>query len=166
MTSIHVSYLVCYHENTLKQGYEVWKYRIFRTIRYTPKFGRKRGYVSYSPNVAYLAHWGGGWGAAVEQNLFSYFPLKPRCVLCSGASYSPKNTELLGYLAYLSFMLLILHLLYKLCSIRATCKWTDSDDFGERMQHLLLLSVIILLVKLRPGCAIFCGLRLLACVYG
>ena len=83
MTSIHVSYLVRYHENTLKQGYEVWEYRIFRTIRYTPKFGRKRGYVSYSPNVAYLARWGGGWWAAVEQNLFSNFPLKPRCVLWS-----------------------------------------------------------------------------------
>ena len=59
----------------------------------------------YSPNVAYLAHlgWGGGGGAGSQeagagphfllQNFFSYFPpLKPRCILWSGASHSPKNT--------------------------------------------------------------------------
>ena len=33
-----------------------------------------------------------GWGAVVEQGLFPYFPpLKPRYILWSGASYSPKN---------------------------------------------------------------------------
>ena len=60
--------------------------------------------MSYSPNVAYLACWGvgGGGGAGSQvagagphfllQNFVSYFPpLKPRCVLWSGASYSPKN---------------------------------------------------------------------------
>ena len=60
--------------------------------------------MSYSPNVAYLACWGGGAGGTgslqeagagprfLLQNCFSCFPLlKPRCVLWSGASYSPKN---------------------------------------------------------------------------
>ena len=46
----------------------------------------ENGGVSYSPNVAYLARWGGGSGGAGG---FSYFsPLKPRCVLWSGVSYS------------------------------------------------------------------------------
>ena len=45
--------------------------------------------MSYSPNVAYLTHCGGDGGVG----FFSYFPpLKPRCVLWSGMSYSPKNT--------------------------------------------------------------------------
>ena len=36
---------------------------------------------------------GGGWGAVVEQGFFPYFPpLKPRYILWSGVSYSPKNT--------------------------------------------------------------------------
>ena len=57
----------------------------------------EKGGASYSPNVAYLARWGGGGGGV---GFFSYFsPLKPRCVLWSGASYSPKNmvSELLKY---------------------------------------------------------------------
>ena len=52
----------------------------------------ENGDESYSPNVAYLAHLPGEGGAAVERVLFSYFPpLKPRCVLWTGASYSPKK---------------------------------------------------------------------------
>ena len=55
-----------------------------------PQIWEENGGASYSPNVAYLAH--GGQGVAVEQGFFPYFPpLKPRCVLWSGASYSPKN---------------------------------------------------------------------------
>ena len=57
--------------------------------------------MSYSPHVAYLAPWlgvGRGGGGA---GFFSYFPpLKPRYVLWSGASYSPKNmvdTEIRNY---------------------------------------------------------------------
>ena len=51
--------------------------------------------ASYSPNVVYLA-WCEGWGRSgglfSEQGLFSYFPpLKPRCILWSGALYSLKN---------------------------------------------------------------------------
>ena len=40
------------------------------------------GGASYSPNVAYLAHWGRG-GAAVERFFFCYFSLK------LGVSYGP-----------------------------------------------------------------------------
>ena len=69
-----------------------------------PQIWEENRGASYSPNVAYLAHWGGGGGGAGSQeagagphfllrNFFSYFPpLKPRCVLWSGASYSLKNT--------------------------------------------------------------------------
>ena len=48
--------------------------------------------ASYSLNVAYLAH--GGGGRVVVERGFSppYFPsLKPRYVLWFGVSYSPKN---------------------------------------------------------------------------
>ena len=47
--------------------------------------------MSYSPNVAYLAH--GEVGVmAVEWVSFSYFPpLKPKCVLWSSVSYSLKT---------------------------------------------------------------------------
>ena len=57
-----------------------------------PQIWEESGGVSYSPNVAYLAHWGGGVvGGAFF--FFSYYPpLKPRGILWSGASYSPKNT--------------------------------------------------------------------------
>ena len=34
-------------------------YRIFQTIRRTPKIWEENGGASYSPNVAYLARWGG-----------------------------------------------------------------------------------------------------------
>ena len=44
----------------------------------------ENGCVSYSPNVAYLAHWGGE--GAVAGFFFFIFPLKLRCILCSGAS--------------------------------------------------------------------------------
>ena len=67
-------------------------YRIFRTIRCTspPQIWEENGGASYSPNVAYLARWGGG--KAVEQGFFPYFPpLKRMCVLWSSASYSLKN---------------------------------------------------------------------------
>ena len=60
-----------------------------------PPIWEENGGTSYSLNVAYLAHWGGGVGraVAVEQGFFSYFPpLKPRCVLWSSVSYSLKNT--------------------------------------------------------------------------
>ena len=40
-------------------------YRIFRTIRCTPQIWEENGGASYSPNIAYLAHWEGR-GAAVE----------------------------------------------------------------------------------------------------
>ena len=54
-----------------------------------PNLGGNWG-ASYSPNVASLAFWGEGGNSGV--GFFSYFPpLKPRCVLWSSASYSPKN---------------------------------------------------------------------------
>ena len=55
----------------------------------------ENGGESYSPNVAYLAHFGEGEeGGSISGAgfFFSYFPpLKPRCILWSGESYSPKN---------------------------------------------------------------------------
>ena len=69
-----------------------------------PNLGGNGG-ASYSPNVDDLTHGGGaGGGSGVghrrqEQDhifcfkiFFSYFPLKPRSILWSGASYSLKNT--------------------------------------------------------------------------
>ena len=83
-------------------------YCVFWTIRCTPpkkKIWEENGGVSYSLNVAYLPCWGWGCGSGAGsqeagaglhfllQKFFSYFPpLKPRCVLWSGVSYSPKNT--------------------------------------------------------------------------
>ena len=74
---------------------------------FPPNLGGNGG-ASYSPNAAYLVRWGqGGSGGAGSQEAgagphFSlqifppYFPpLKRRCVLRSGASYSPKSTVLL-----------------------------------------------------------------------
>ena len=74
-------------------------------MHFFPKIWEENGGGSYSPNVAYLAHWWVGGGSGVGsleagagphflfQNFFSYFPpLKPRWVLWSGVSYSLKNT--------------------------------------------------------------------------
>ena len=61
--------------------------------------------MSYNPNVAYLPGLlAGGEAAVVEWGVFSYFPpLKPRYVLWSRASYSPKNmVNLLKYTRILS----------------------------------------------------------------
>ena len=86
-------------------------YCIFQIIRWTfpPQIWEENGGAPYSLNVAYLAHWGGVTGVvAVERghrrqeqdhifcfNFFPYFPpLKPRCVLWSGAPYSLKNMVL------------------------------------------------------------------------
>ena len=57
---------------------------------FPPQIWEENGGPSYSPNVAYLARW--GCEAVVEWGFFfSYFPpLKPRCVLWSDASSSPK----------------------------------------------------------------------------
>ena len=70
-------------------------YHIFQTIRCTSphQIWERNGGVSYSPNVAYLACWGGGgWWSRV---FIPYFPpLKPRYILWSGASYSPKKMVL------------------------------------------------------------------------
>ena len=83
-------------------------------MHFPPKFGEENGGASYSPNVAYLAHWVGvGGGAGPQeagagphfllQKFFSYFPpLKPRCILWSGASYSPKNTVYVDSLIFSS----------------------------------------------------------------
>ena len=61
-------------------------------MHFLPQIWEENGGVSYSLQVAYLAHRGGGC-AAVERVFFSYFPpLKPRCILWSGVSYSLKNT--------------------------------------------------------------------------
>ena len=68
-------------------------YCILWTIRHTPQIWEENGGASYSPNVAYLAHGVGGGGGV--DFFFSYFsPLKPRHVLWSSTSYSPKNTVL------------------------------------------------------------------------
>ena len=88
-------------------------YHIFRSIRCTtPQIWEENGGASYSPNVAYLvrrSREGGGSGGAGSQEagagphfllqiFFSYFPpLKPRCILWSGASYSQKNIVLVGF---------------------------------------------------------------------
>ena len=60
-------------------------------MQFPQQIWEENGGASYSANVAYLALWGGG-GTAVEQGFFfPYFPpLKPRYVLWSGVSYSPK----------------------------------------------------------------------------
>ena len=55
----------------------------------SPQIWEENGGASYSTNAAYQAHWERGGGAG----FFSYFPsLKPRYVLWSGVSYTPKNT--------------------------------------------------------------------------
>ena len=65
-------------------------YFLYYKTHPSPPIWEENGGVSYSPNVAYLAH---GVCGGVEQGFFSYFPpLKPRYVLWSRASYSPKNT--------------------------------------------------------------------------
>ena len=47
------------------------------------------------------------------QIFFSYFPpLKPRCVLWSGASYSPKNTVVIRDVIYILPVYLMLYLKY------------------------------------------------------
>ena len=65
----------------------------------SPQIWGVNGGASYSPNVAYLGHRGRGRGRAWQRwsGVFfpSYFsPLKPRCILWSGGSHSPKNTVL------------------------------------------------------------------------
>ena len=61
----------------------------------TRQMWEEKGGASYSPNVAYLACWGGGGGAGVEQGFLPCFPpLNPRYVLWSSVSCSPKNTVL------------------------------------------------------------------------
>ena len=58
-------------------------------MHFPPKIWEENGSASYSLKVAYPA---GDSGAAVEWVFFSHFPpLKPRYVLWSGTSYSPKN---------------------------------------------------------------------------
>ena len=70
---------------SLLNGKHFEKYRIFQTVRLTPRppIWEENGGASYSPNVAYLA--GGVEGVlVVERYLVSYFrPLKPRHVLWS-----------------------------------------------------------------------------------
>ena len=49
--------------------------------------------ASYSLNVAYLAHGAGSGGSDGAVIFFPYVPPpKPRYILWSGVSYSPKNT--------------------------------------------------------------------------
>ena len=58
----------------------------------TPRIWEENGGMSYSLNVAYLAHCGGEGGSGGAGFFFSYFsPLKARYVLWTGVSYSPKN---------------------------------------------------------------------------
>ena len=69
-------------------GVSSQSYRIFQTRRHTfphPQFGRKMGRrLTVRMQLPWLT-------VAVEQVFFPYFPsLKPRYVLWSGASYSPK----------------------------------------------------------------------------
>ena len=68
-------------------------YRSFRTIRCTPpQIWEENLDVSCSLNVVYLACWVGG-GQQWSGFFSPYFPpLKPRYVLWSGVSYSPKNS--------------------------------------------------------------------------
>ena len=79
------------------------RYHIFWNIRCTfpPQIWEENGGESYSPNVDYLAYWGGGvrrWNVF----FFPIFPpLKPRCVLWASESYSPKNTVLFYFWFYL-----------------------------------------------------------------
>ena len=74
-------------------------------MQFPPQIWEENGGAFYVPNVAYLTRWerGGSGGAGSQeagarshflpQIFFSYFPpLKPRCVLWSGVSYSLKNT--------------------------------------------------------------------------
>ena len=92
-------------------------YRIFWTIRRTPQILEENGGASYSLNVypPYPACWGEGWGSGsgtgsqeagagphfLLQIFFSYFsPLKLRCILWSGVSYSLKNTVLYSVFYY------------------------------------------------------------------
>ena len=62
----------------------------------SPQIWEERGGASCRPNVAYLAHWGGGLGGAWQWwsgIFFSYFPLlKPKYILWSSVCYSPTNT--------------------------------------------------------------------------
>ena len=84
---------------------QLTEYCIFQTVRLIPtaNLGGKWRYVLYSKCSlpGSLAGEGGGAGSQeagagphfLLQIFFPYFPpLKPRCVLWSDASYSPKNT--------------------------------------------------------------------------
>ena len=74
--------------------YDELNHTVFWTVRRTPLFWEENGDVSYNPNVAYLTRLGGG-GQGFFVLFISYFPpLKPRYILWSGASHSPKHTVL------------------------------------------------------------------------
>ena len=69
-----------------------------------PPIWEEKGAASYSLNVACLACWGRGQQWSGFFFFFPYFPpVKPRCVLWSGASYSPKNTVYFFQLQNLEF---------------------------------------------------------------
>ena len=104
-------------------------------MHFPPKFGEENGGASYSPNVAYLAHWVGVGGGAGPQEagagphfllqiFFSYFPpLKPRCILWSGVSYSPKNTVYIHMLTVALFTIAKIRKQPKCPSIVEWIKW-------------------------------------------
>ena len=104
----NIAKLSDYEKNVINCTTSRTVYSIFQTIRHTPIFLQNLGEksVSYTQNVAYLARWGGGGGRGGWRwsRFFSpYFPpLKPRCVLWSGASYSPKVWYLPGLLNFLA----------------------------------------------------------------
>ena len=75
----------------------------YKTHFFTPNLGGNGG-TSYSPHVAYLAHWGGGrrWSRVTggrsrttffaSKFFFLFSSSKTWCILWFSASYSPKNT--------------------------------------------------------------------------
>ena len=67
----------------------IFYFTIFSDYKTHPPILEENGGASYSPNIAYLAH-AGGWGGGGAGFVPYFPPLKRRCILWCGTSYSPK----------------------------------------------------------------------------
>ena len=77
----------------LGKPFETTVFSDYKMHCFPPQILEENGGASYTLNVASLAHRQWWWGAVVEQGVFPYCPpLKPRCIVRSSVSYSPKNT--------------------------------------------------------------------------
>ena len=113
----------------------------------------ENGGASYNPNVAHLARCGveGGW--QWSGFFFSYFPpLKPRYVLQSGASYSPKNTVNVGpfglrlcvifFLIFFHFFVLLFCILRGFSHLFLPTNLLHSECLHSYLYHKLFLALV------------------------